>query len=125
MKQFKELSETEKEIMDVLWELDTPIATADLLSFFNNERKKDWKTQTISTFLARLVKKGFVISETKGRGTIHSFAVSEEEYNQLKAKSILKMMYKGSIKNFLVALYGDKKISNDEIAELKQWLSER
>ena len=125
MMQFKELSETEMEIMQYLWRRDSPIATADILSYFNNEKQKDWKTQTISTFLARLVTKGFVISEAKGRGTIHSAAITIREYDRLKAKSILKSMYKGSIKNFLVALYGDNKISNKELAELKQWLSER
>lgn len=125
IRRIKEISETEMEIMKVLWEQEKPIYTADLLAYFNNERQKGWKTQTISTFLSRLVKKGLVKTEIKGRGTLHYPAISYEEYNSLKAQSILEVMYGGSIKNFFAALYGNKKLSNDEIAELKKWLSER
>ncbi len=113
------------EIMEVLWMSDMPIATVDLLNYFNKEKQKGWKLQTISTFLTRLSEKGFVKSNNEGRRTIHSPAITLKEYNQAKAKSILEVMYEGSIKNFFVALYGDKKISHDEIAELKQWLKEK
>jgi BlaI family transcriptional regulator, penicillinase repressor len=125
MKRFKEVSETEMEIMDVLWKQEVPIATVDLLAYFNNEKQKGWKLQTLATFLTRLSEKGMVISESKGRRTEHRAAVTYEEYNRTKAKSILEVMYEGSIKNFFVALYGDKKLSKEEIADLKQWLSER
>lgn len=111
--------------MEVLWTQVEPITTTALLTYFNEEKQKDWKSQTISTFLTRLAVKGLVISEHKGRGSIHYPAITPEEYDQLKAHSILKNMYKGSIKNFLVALYGDKKISTEDVAELKKWLSER
>ncbi len=125
IKQFKDVSETELEIMEVLWKLENPIASADLLTYFNNERQKGWKIQTISTFLSRLTDKGLVKSKYKGRGALYYPAISYEEYNQVKARSILEVMYDGSIKNFFVALYGDKKLTNDEVAELKKWLSER
>lgn len=111
--------------MEVLWMQTEPITTTALLSYFNEERQKAWKAQTISTFLTRLVGKGLVISEHKGRGTEHHPAITPNEYDQLKAHNILKSMYKGSIKNFLVALYGDKKISAEDVAELNKWLTER
>lgn len=33
----------------------------------NGKYKKDWKPQTVSTFLSRLVKKGLLITARKGR----------------------------------------------------------
>jgi predicted transcriptional regulator len=125
VKRIKEVSETEMEIMKYLWKQETPIATVDILAYFNNEQNKGWKLQTLATFLSRLADKGLLISENKGRGTIHYPSVSPEAYNRLKAKSILEVMYEGSIKNFFAALYGDKKLTNEEVEELKQWLSER
>lgn len=122
---FREVSETEMEILEFLWSKAKPISTTDLLTYFNDERQKNWKTQTIATFLSRLAKKGLVKTEMKGRGTLHYPAVTFEEYNKLKAKNVLEVMYGGSIKNFFVALYGDKKLSKDDIADLKKWLSER
>lgn len=125
MKHLKEISETEMEIMEFLWKQEEPIATTELLAYFNTERQKGWKIQTISTFLTRLAKKGLVFSKSRGRGTVHYPAITLEEYNRVKARNILEVMYDGSMKNFFVALYGDKKLSKDEISELKHWLSER
>lgn len=119
------MSETEAEIMEVLWGLNAPIATADLLSYFANEREKKWKMQTLSTFLVRLAEKGLVTSTAKGRGLLYSPALTFEEYRQTEAKSLLDSLYAGSTKNFLSALYGNCKASNEEIEELKHWLAER
>ncbi len=125
MKRIKEVSATEMEIMKYLWKQEMPVATVDMLAYFNNEHNKGWKLQTLSTFLSRLADKGLLISDNKGRGTVHYPSVSQEAYNRLKAKSVLEVMYEGSIKNFFAALYGDKKLTNEEVEELKQWLSER
>lgn len=125
MKRIKEVSDTEMEIMEYLWEKGEPILTVDILAYFNNERQKGWKLQTLSTFLSRLTDKDLIKPENKGRGTIHHPVVTRDIYNSRKAKSILEVMYEGSIKNFFAALYGDKKLSNEEIEDLKQWLSER
>jgi predicted transcriptional regulator len=125
MRRIKDISETELEIMEYLWKQKEPIQTVDLLAFFNQEREKNWKLQTLSTFISRLVDKGLIKSEVRGRGTVHQPAITFEEYNRLKAQNILEALYEGSIKNFFVALYGDKKLSKEEISELKQWLSER
>lgn len=125
MTHLKGISETEMEIMKFLWQQDKPISTVALLSYFNAEKKKGWKLQTISTFLSRLDKKGLLSSKNEGRGTVHYPAISYEEYNSKRAKNVLDVLYDGSIKNFFAALYGDKKLSREEIDELKQWLSER
>lgn len=124
MKHIRDVSETEMEIMEYLWEQGDAVLTVDLLAYFNKERNKGWKLQTISTFLSRMSDKGLLKSVIRGRGTAHQPVYTRKEYDQYKAKSILDTMYAGSLKNFFVALYGDKKLSKEDIAELKQWLSE-
>ena len=58
MRQFQKLSETEAELMQVIWECDHPVTSSELLRIFAEEKGKQWKGQTISTFLSRLVDKG-------------------------------------------------------------------
>lgn len=123
--QFKKISETEMEIMEVLWGTDHPLATTDLLDYFNKDGGKNWKSQTISTFLTRLSEKGFVAISSNGRGNLHSAVLSHAEYNKLEAQGILRSMYNGSIKNFIATLYSGDDVSNEEISELKKWLDER
>lgn len=122
---FQRISETEMEVMEVIWELHHPVTSAELLIFFSEQRGKDWKTQTISTFLARLVDKGLLVVRKQGRSNVYTAHLSLVEYRKRESQSILNKMYQGSIKNFLSALYDNEEISKEDISELKQWFSER
>ena len=118
MKNFSMLSDSETEIMQVIWGSDSPVTVAELLSVFEN---RNWKAQTMATFLSRLVTKGLLSMKKQGKANLYSAAVSEREYQRLEAKNLLDAMYDGSVHGFLSALYGGEKISGDELAELKAW----
>ena len=118
MKKFSKMSDTEMEIMKVIWESDAPLTNMRLLAVFESRK---WKVTTVATFLTRLADKGFVVI-TKQKNTKHySPAVTEKEYRRLEAQSFLDSMYNGSLKNFMAALCGDG-IDAKEAAELKTWL---
>lgn len=125
MKDFHKLSETEMELMQVIWAYDHPVTSSELLDIFAQTKGKEWKGQTIATFLARLVDKGVLTAMKQGRSNTYVPLLSYEEYKQWEAQSVLDQMYQGSIKNFLSALYDGKKLSKEDISELKQWLSEK
>lgn len=118
----KNISETEREIMNYIWTLKEPISSSQLLDYFNKEGKR-WKIQTLSTFLKRLSEKGLLQSKQKGRIHYYTYKITLEQYENLKAKSFLNSMYNGSIKNFLSALYNEK-VDKEDIDELKQWLDD-
>ena len=75
MGQFQSLSESEMEIMRVIWDADAPITAAQLLELFAH---KGWKIQTVSTFLTRLVEKGVLTVERRGRSNFYTPAVTEQ-----------------------------------------------
>lgn len=56
---FQQLSDTELMIMEYLWAQNTPKTFSEIKAFFEATTSKNWKKQTLSTFLLRLVKKGF------------------------------------------------------------------
>lgn len=126
MKKFQKLSETEMEVMQIIWERGYPITSSELLGIFSEEKGKDWKGQTIATFLARLVEKGVLISTRKqGRTNIYSPSISQEEYRSQEAKSLLEKLYEGSVKNFLATLYDGEKLTKNDVAELRSWFAEK
>lgn len=55
---FQQLSDTELMIMEYLWAQNTPKTFSEIKAFFEATTSKNWKKQTLSTFLLRLVKKG-------------------------------------------------------------------
>ena len=125
MAEFKRMSETEMEIMQRLWVQGTPLSTSELLAYFNDEKEKRWKIQTISTFLSRLTEKGFVVPMQKGRGYIFTPAVTHAQYKSAEAKNVLDELYDGSAKNFFAALYGGNLLTEKELTELKRLLAEK
>ena len=60
MQTFRALSDSEMEIMQVIWQLGAPITTSQLRHLFAH---KGWKIQTLATFLTRLVDKGAITAE--------------------------------------------------------------
>lgn len=124
MANFQKLSETELEIMQVIWASPHPVTSSELLDVFAS-KGRNWKGQTISTFLARLVDKGVLISTRLGRANIYEPSMSSQEYRGQEANSLLQTMYEGSVKNFLATLYGGQKMTKDELVELKQWFVEK
>ena len=122
---FQKLSETEMEVMQVIWASDDPITSGELLDIFAQQKGKEWKGQTIATFLARLVEKGVLISIKQGRANIYKPRISPEEYRSYEAKSLLQTLYEGSIKNFLTTLYDGKELTKDEMTELRRWFADK
>lgn len=126
MTNFQKLSETEMEVMQIIWECGHPITSSELLDIFAEKKGKEWKGQTIATFLARLVEKGVLMSTKKqGRTNIYSPLISPEEYRSKEAKSLLETLYEGSVKNFLATLYDGKELTKDDVTELRRWFAEK
>jgi len=124
--QFKEigrLSETEAEVMQTIWELATPVTVAQILAIF--EERKGWKTSTLSTILSRLIDKGFLAKEMKGKVNYYKSELTLQDYQKHETQSLLSNLYGGNVKNFVAALVDDDKVSQDDINELKQWFDER
>ena len=119
------LSDTEREMMEVIWQLDKMVTSSELLKIFNENKGKKWSAQTMSTFLTRIVDKGVLISNKEGRINFYESLISKEEYTQYEAENILNNLYKGSLKNFLSALYYKKNMSTEDIQEISNWFSEK
>lgn len=125
MMKIEKLSDTEREMMEVIWQLDKSVTSSELLKIFNEKKGKKWSAQTMSTFLTRIVDKGVLISNKEGRINFYESLISKEEYTQYEAENILNNLYKGSLKNFLSALYYKKDMSTDDIQEINNWFSEK
>ena len=118
MKQFQSLSESEMEVMRVIWASPTPVTSAEMLERFS---AKGWKIQTVSTFLTRLVEKGALKIEKRGRGNLYSPALTPEEYRRREARNVVDTMYGGSMLDFMAAFYGGNYADKREIEELRRW----
>lgn len=116
------ISEAEMEIMKIIWKKNEQVTTGGILE----ELPKDnsWKTTTVMTLISRLVEKGILSMTKVGKLNHYSAKITEDEYKTIQADNFLEDMHNGSVKNFIATLFNNKKISKNDIAELKKWLKE-
>ena len=117
------LSDTELEIMEMIWSSKCPIYFNQILDFFNNNGK-DWKKQTLHTHLSRLIEKGALDCKNEGRKKAYFPKLTREQLTQRYAKSFLNNPFNCSLNLFLSALTGNKKdCTQEELDELRDFLN--
>ena len=121
---FTELSDSDLEVMEVLWKKGEPMSFGELLDYFDTHTEKNWKKQTLNTFLFRMQQKDLLQIITDGRYKQYTPAMSKEEYLMEESKAFLNKNYQGSLAKMLAAFNGGEALGKDEIAELKQLLEE-
>lgn len=119
-----EMSDSENKIMEYLWNNDQGKYFNEIMEYLNVTYQKDWKKQTVNTFLKRLADKGLISSQSNGNSKIYYSAMSLEEYKKGEAESFLEEFYHGSVYTFLSALSGGKKIDEKTAEKLREMLEE-
>lgn len=102
--QMESLTACEQLIMKTVWEAERELGLAEITKNVNAACQKDWKPQTVSTFLARLVKKGYLKSYRAGRVFYYRILVSQEDYVGEAAEQFIAFWHQGSVEAFLESL---------------------
>lgn len=123
MKTIKKLPDAEFEIMRIVWKNTPPMSTNQIIACLDIDNT--WKPQTVLTLLMRLIEKGFLESEKSGKERIYSPIISREDYLSVETESFFQKLHGNSIRSLVSTLYNGKKLSDEEIADLRAWLSER
>ena len=116
------MSATEFYILKYLWSRETPATFSEIMTHFNEEEKKEWKKQTVNTFLTRLAQKGFLNIDKSGKRAIYIPSVSRKKYYEDYAQQIIEDSYEGSLKNFVCAFTEKHKLTSNEKEELLTYI---
>lgn len=117
-----QITESELEVMKVLWKLNSA-TSAQIIEKLENQ--SDWKPKTIQTLITRLVaKEAIEVDKTNKKLYIYYPRISEEQYKSYANDSFLKKIYNGSINMMLSSFIKDKKLSKEDINDLKKLLEE-
>lgn len=117
------LSDAEMEIMTVLWDNAEALSVGEITALFSET--KGWKVQTVSTFISRLLSKGYLNCEKRRNAGYYSPAITRAEYDTMLAKSLLDETYQGSLKRLCASLVDSGSVSEEELSALKAWFDER
>ncbi|ABR33155.1 MULTISPECIES: BlaI/MecI/CopY family transcriptional regulator [Clostridium] len=122
MKIFPKISESEWEVMKLIWKTN-PLTSEQIINSLSD--KMNWSTQTIKTFITRLIKKGAIGFEKSGRIYNYYPLISENECIKSENETFLKKVYDGALGILFTKFLEEKNLSNDEIEELENLLKNK
>ncbi|MEJ9232825.1 penicillinase repressor BlaI [Peribacillus butanolivorans] len=116
------ISESEWEIMNMLWE-KAPQTASDII--FPLQESTDWKPKTIRTLLDRLVQKDVVGVNKNLRVYTFYPLYTQEECQRAETESFINRIYGGTLKSMLVQFIQEDTLSDDDINELRFILNKK
>ena len=116
-----ELTRSEMEIMDVMWESGVPMSRADLLA---HSEEKTWKDSSIHILLNGLLQKGAIqeaglIKRIKTYGRVFTPTMTREEYF---ANTIFSHRHKPQIVGLFAALLQREEVTDEDRKALEALL---
>ena len=115
------LTETELELMTVIWKLEEA-SVRTLLEELPSDRKMAYTSA--STIVRILEKKGFVESRREGKTHFYKPILKKSEYEKATLNHVISNVFDGTPTGLVKRLISDSKISNEELVEIKKIIFE-
>lgn len=111
----KRLGAVETRFADIIWQ-NEPLPSRELVALC--EERLNWKKSTTYTVLKKLCERGIFINDG---GTVSS-VISKSEFYSMQSEKFVEDTFEGSLPSFIAAFTSRKKLSAEEIAEIKQMI---
>jgi BlaI family transcriptional regulator, penicillinase repressor len=115
------ITAAETAVMNLLWQ-QSPRTSEDLLAELMPAQ--NWSEATVRTLIGRLVKKKAVAADLDGRRYLYRPLVKREAYALAESQTLIDRLFDGRVSPFLVQFSKEKKLSKQDLAELKQLIAE-
>lgn len=113
------LFDSELKIMDVLWKKgDTP--AKEIAATLNSE--VGWNINTTYTLIKRCMKKGAI--QRSEPGFLCHALIPKAEVQKAETEELINKVYDGAVDKLFAALLDRKKLSAEQIAQLKRIVEE-
>ena len=119
-----ELTKSEMEIMDVLWDSEKPLSRSDLLA---RSEEKTWKDSSVHILLNGLLQKNAIqeaglVKRSKTYGRVFSPTLTREEYF---ASTIFCHRHKPDIVGLFEALLRREDITQEELGKIAELVEQK
>lgn len=111
------LGVVETNFANIIWE-NEPLSSGELVK--KCEEMLGWKKSTTYTVLKKLCDRGIF----KNEKSMVSSVISKDEYYAIQSESFVEETFDGSLPAFIAAFAKRKKLSGEEICEIKKMIDE-
>ena len=122
MKKLPKISDSEWEIMKIVWSKDE-VTSNEIIESLSG--KQQWKSTTIKSLISRLLNKEAIGFRKNGKEYVYYSLISEEECIKEESQSFLKRVFNGSLNDMILNLVKSEELTNEDINELRDILNEK
>ena len=119
----EKLTDCEELVMKTVWDAEEELSLMEVMARVNDKYHKDWKPQTVSTFLARLVKKGYLKHYRQGRVFFYQILVPLYVYKGQLTSDYVAFWNHNNADEFLCALSEGRPLRGDEIERIQKLIN--
>lgn len=119
MKKVPRISETEWQIMKIVWARGQCTAN-EILEALNAQEA--WHPKTARTLIGRLVKKRALLYKEEGRAYVYRPGINEEEAIAYYSQSFLQRVFDGSLAPMLAHFVQSQQLSPGDLKQLREVL---
>lgn len=118
----KRLPDTEFSVMKAVWKCKAPTGSHDIIAHLPDDKK--WKPQTVLTLLTRLIDKGFLESERRGKERLYTPIISEEDYLTVETEDFMSRYKGNSLSSLVRTFFTSNDVSAEDLEELRHLLED-
>lgn len=111
------LGAVESKFADIIWK-NEPVSSSQIVILA--EEELGWKKSTTFTVLRRLCDKGIFKND---KGTVTSL-ISRQDFYSMQSEKFVENTFGGSLPAFLAAFTKRKKLSSEELMQLRKMVNE-
>ncbi len=107
------LGVVESRFADIIWK-NEPLTIRELIALCDKEL--DWRRTTTYTVLKKLCDRGIFQTENK----VITSKISKKEFSAIQSEQFVEKHFHGSLPAFIAAFTSRKKLTEQELAEIKK-----
>lgn len=98
------LTESEEVVMKAVWDTQKEPMLSEVMTRVIDDYGKDWKPQTVSTFLAKLVRKNYLKLHREGKVYTYKILVTEKDYKRKLYKHLIDFWNHSDVTEFVMSM---------------------
>ncbi|MBD8973171.1 MAG: hypothetical protein EGQ63_04965 [Clostridiales bacterium] len=115
----EKLTESEELVMKSIWDCKKEPVLSDVVDRVNGFYGKDWKPQTVSTFLSKLVRKDYLKLQRNGKIYTYKILVPEEAYRRKLYKHHISFWNHNDIVEFVQEMLNNQDLTKEDLEKLQ------
>lgn len=120
----EKLTESEELVMKAIWDCHKEPVLSDVVERVNDFYGKDWKPQTVSTFLSKLVRKNYLKLQRNGKIYTYKILVSEGEYRKKLYRHHISFWNHNNINEFVTEMFDNGDLTKEDFESIRAKIDE-